>query len=198
MIYHIIDNIYLSDLNSAHNLTLLIINNIQIIIRLSEYENNSIYDSLRSNIDFYNFVLEDNMLFSKEIIDYSEKIYNIILNNKEKNILIHCNQGQSRSVSAIIYYICKEYNYNYENAYNLIKDIKRDIRPNNGFIFELRKLFNPEFKDKSNIDFDKEELKKIINGEILKNDIENNYIVDYLDEEYQEECLKLLLSTPKD
>lgn len=61
MIYHIIDNIYLSDLNSAHNLTLLIINNIQIIIRLSESDNNSIYDS---NIDFYNFVLEDNMLFS--------------------------------------------------------------------------------------------------------------------------------------
>ncbi len=195
MIYHIIDNIYLSDLNSAHNLTLLIINNIQIIIRLSESDNNSIYDS---NIDFYNFVLEDNMLFSKEIIDYSEKIYNIILNNKEKNILIHCNQGQSRSVSAIIYYICKKYNYKYENAYNLIKDIKRDIRPNNGFSFELRKLFNSEFKDKSNIDIDKEELKKRINGEILENDIENNYIVDYLDEEYQEECLKLLLSTSED
>lgn len=169
--YHIKDNIFLSNLYNANNINNLKNNNIKIVIRLSEDNNKSLYDS---SILFYNYELEDNLLYKKEIIDFSKEIYDIIFKNNDKNILIHCNEGQSRSVSVIIYYLCMKYNWNYDIAYNYIKNIKSDIRPNNSFIFELKKIFDPNFK--------------INNKKISKQD-------DTFDEEeYKNKCIKMLLS----
>ena len=146
-LFHVIDNIYLSNLINATNFDLVKSNNINIVIRLSEDNNKNIYDD---SVIFYNFEIEDNLLYKDTIIEYSKNIYAIILDNPDKNILIHCNEGQSRSVSVIIYYLCKHHNFNFENAYNYIKNIKSDIRPCNAFIFELRKLFDPQYANKYN------------------------------------------------
>lgn len=182
-IFYIIDNIYLSNLYNASNINNILKNNINIVIRLSEDKNESPYDK---NILFYNFELEDNLLYKKQIIEFSKEIYNIILNNENKNILIHCNEGQSRSVSAIIYYLCTKYKWEYFKAYDYIKNIKSDIRPNNSFIYELRKLFDSKLfipEDKA--------INKIKLLDELK--IYDNQIL-FDDEEYKNECLKMLLS----
>lgn len=155
-IYHIKDNIYLSNLISAQDINNINSKNINIVIRLSENENEKIYNNL---IQFYNFKIEDNHSYKKEIIDLCKDIYTIIINNPLSNILIHCNEGKSRSVSVIIYYLCTKYNYNYNYSYNFIKNIKYDIRINNAFSFELRKLFDQDCKyydHNNNIDYNNE------------------------------------------
>lgn len=133
--FHIIDNIFLSNLRDASNFELINKNKIEIVIRLSEDINKSIYSK---NILFYNFEIEDNLLYKKEIIKFSMEIYEIINNNKDKNILIHCNEGQSRSVSVIIFYLMTKYKYNYGKCHSMIKDIKSDINPNMSFQQMLR------------------------------------------------------------
>lgn len=142
MLYHIVDNVYLSNLNSALNVGLLIENNIQIVCRLSEDINvkPESYAKLNSFIEYYNFEIEDNFLYKYDIVKHSEAIYNIISNNKNKNILVHCNEGQSRSVSAVIHYICQKYDVRAESALDIIKQIKKDAGPNSAFMYELSQL----------------------------------------------------------
>ena len=136
-LYKIIDGIYLSDLSSAHKLYLIKENKIKLVIRLSEYnENINPYDD---SIQFINIELEDWPINKNKIIRISKQIYNII-NSFDENILIHCNYGQSRSVSVVIYYLMRQYQYTYNQAYNYIKNIKPDVRINYSFTEELNKI----------------------------------------------------------
>jgi len=145
---NIIDNLFISNLQDA----LRVRNEFDIVIRLSEDFNKKPISY--NDIEFYNFELEDNLLFSKEIIEYSKTIYDIIETNPDKRILIHCNEGRSRSVSVIIYYICRKYHLTYEEALDIVKKKKPDIGPNDGFANALRKLFNPGYvsRDYTNLD----------------------------------------------
>ena len=144
--FRIIDNIYLSNLQDALNGGLIIKNKINIVIRLSEDDMHPLveyYENMTppiNNIDYYNYVLEDNCLYANEIIQYSKEIFNLIGLNSDKNILIHCNEGQSRSVSVIIYYLMKKHNYTFDDALEYIKKIKADAKPNSAFQKKLRNL----------------------------------------------------------
>lgn len=137
--FSIIDNIYLSNLHNALDLNLIQANDIKIVIRLSEDDNKSIYPE---SIEFYNFELEDNCLFKGELLQYSKIIKDIVCRNKSKNILIHCNEGQSRSVSVIIYYLMTTYKIGFDLSLGLIKKIKPDVKPNPAFESILR-AFEP-------------------------------------------------------
>lgn len=136
---HIIDNIYLSNRHDAANMQLINSNDIQIVIRLSEDVNESIYPS---TIQFHNFELEDNCLYKAEMLQYSKLIKDIVQRNKDKHILIHCNEGQSRSVSAIIYYLMTTYKIGFDASLSWIKKMKPDVKPNNAFERVLR-AFEP-------------------------------------------------------
>lgn len=130
-----VNNIFLSNLRDAHNMNMIRANNIEIVVRLSEGDNASIYPT---NIDFHNFEIEDNCLFKTELINYSKFIRGIIDNNRDKNILIHCNEGQSLSVSVIIFYLMTKYKLSFDESRDYIKKIKPDIRPNDAFEQVLR------------------------------------------------------------
>lgn len=167
---HIVDNLFLSNLRDAMRVR----NEVDIVVRLSEDCNKKpiFYD----DIEFYNFELEDNLLFSKEIIEYSKTIYDLIKNNQDKRILIHCNEGRSRSVSVIIYYICSKYHVTYEEAFEIIKKKKHDICPNDGFIDALRKLFNPGYVSKYYTNLD-DMLNQMDEVTYLSEDDENIYSI---------------------
>lgn len=137
-IFHIIDNVYLSNIFGAHDLNLIEKNNITIVIRLSEDDNNkTIYNK---KIAFINCEIEDNYLYREELIKLCKTIYEVIVKTPHRNILIHCNEGQSRSVSMIIYYLIKKYNYSYDKAFEYIQNIKINIHPNFAFVEELKKI----------------------------------------------------------
>ena len=167
---HIVDNLFLSNLQDAMRVR----DEVDIVVRLSEDCNKKpiFYD----DIEFYNFELEDNLLFSKEIIEYSKAIYELIKNNPDKRILIHCNEGRSRSVSVIIYYICRKYHVTYEEAFEIIKKKKSDIGPNEGFANALRKLFNPGYVSKYYTNLD-DMLNQMDEVTYLSEDDENIYSI---------------------
>lgn len=133
--YHISDNIFLSNLDDALDTRLITKHKIDIVVRLSEDENKSVYPP---SIRFFNFVMEDNCLFTKELLEYAEEIRKIIDANSDKNILIHCNEGKSRSVSIVAYYLMARYQWPFDRCLDHIKAIKPDVRPNDAFQKLLR------------------------------------------------------------
>lgn len=58
----------------------------------------------------------------------------------QKNILVHCNAGVSRSVSIVIGYLILEEHKTYEEAYNIVKAARCCMQPNIGFIQQLKIL----------------------------------------------------------
>lgn len=135
--FHIIDNIYLSNLIDASNHRLIRDNKIEAVFRLSEDINKTMYGP---SVEFCNYEIEDNILYKKEIIEIAKDIVDKVLSNKERNVLIHCNEGQSRSVTVIIYYLITQHGFTFEEAYDLVKSKKKDIHPNDAFIKALRAL----------------------------------------------------------
>jgi len=134
--YHIIDNIYLSNLLDAENFSLIKANNIGVVCRLSEDTNTSIYGS---SIAFHNFEVEDNVLSVNDMI-VAAKTISLLIDNTARNVLIHCNEGQSRSVSVIIYHMITKCGFSFNTALEHIKNIKSDVRPNNSFERKLRSI----------------------------------------------------------
>ncbi|KAM7350202.1 dual specificity protein phosphatase MPK-4 [Cochliomyia hominivorax] len=54
------------------------------------------------------------------------------------NILVHCYFGVSRSSSAVIAYIMKKHNMDYQAAYDYVKSKRRFVQPNIGFMAQLK------------------------------------------------------------
>ena len=133
--FHILNNIYLSNHRDAHDIRLINAKKIDIVIRLSENINDSIYED---DIEFINFEIEDNCLYKTELIDFSKYIRGIITANPTKNILIYCDTGQSTSVSVIIFYMMTTYKCKFDFCRDYIKCIKPDIKPNDAFESVLR------------------------------------------------------------
>tara|TARA_B100001996_G_C18651071_1_gene589424 strand:- start:1138 stop:1686 length:549 start_codon:yes stop_codon:yes gene_type:complete len=139
---NIIDNIYIGNVYDAHNIDKLNDLNIKhIISAVTGFDD--IYDDTFSQLCLN---LIDNE--SQNILRYFDITYhyidNIITKNissaSEKNkhkILIHCICGVSRSVTILLAYIIKKYNYTPKYALELVKK-KRDIaNPNPNFMKQL-------------------------------------------------------------
>ena len=63
-------------------------------------------------------------------------IHNAIIN--KGNVLVHCYAGISRSSSIIIAYLMKHNHMTFNDAFKLIKEKRGNIRPNSGFILQLK------------------------------------------------------------
>lgn len=53
-------------------------------------------------------------------------------------VLVHCNQGVSRSSSIVIGYLMKTFSYSFSEAYGIVKSKRECIQPNAGFMKQLR------------------------------------------------------------
>ena len=109
VIDNIIDNIYLGNYQSYKNFNGSIIN-------LSDYDYtiNNKYNLLSINIS-------DSREANENIAQYFTKCIDFIETNKDDNILIHCNEGVSRSVTIVLAILIKKYNYDLKNAIEYVK-----------------------------------------------------------------------------
>jgi len=55
-----------------------------------------------------------------------------------KNILVHCQQGVSRSAAIVIAYLIKYHGMSYDSAHAFVKRKRPCIKPNTGFVEALR------------------------------------------------------------
>lgn len=76
-------------------------------------------------------------------LDAIVKQSNHILNDVRKRmgrILIHCNAGVSRSSTICIAYLMAEHKMNFDTAFSLVKSKRECIRPNDGFLKQLKQM----------------------------------------------------------
>ncbi|XP_011162477.1 dual specificity protein phosphatase 19 [Solenopsis invicta] len=79
------------------------------------------------------------------ILPSIKKCINIIRTSRKENILVHCNAGVSRSPSIVIAYLMIVMKLSYDEAYDTVKKVRSCIRPNDGFVKQLRSIENTTF-----------------------------------------------------
>ncbi|XP_029165135.1 dual specificity protein phosphatase 19-like [Nylanderia fulva] len=97
------------------------------------------------DIRYYTCDLLD--LPESNITSLLKKCVDIINATRKENILVHCNAGVSRSPAIIIAYLIIHTKLSYNEAYNKVKEARNCIRPNDGFVKQLRNIENTTFAD---------------------------------------------------
>jgi hypothetical protein len=132
--HHVIDNLYLGDIVAAETLSYrqkcASIYNISGITypigsETTNYRKIDIEDNRNENISQY---FEDFVLFAKE-------------SSLNTNLLVHCANAVSRSVSLVLYYLMKEKGFNLKESIKFLKSKRPGeiTRPNFGFFRQLLK-----------------------------------------------------------
>lgn len=57
---------------------------------------------------------------------------------RKGNVLVHCHFGVSRSATIVIAYLMSKYKMTFEQAYVYVRQRRRFINPNTGFVSQLR------------------------------------------------------------
>ena len=81
----------------------------------------------------YEDVLEGGGLTSDKLEDLLNRIDEYKMNKNNTKILFHCYSGVSRSATVAIAYLAKSENKTTKEVYELAKQKRRRINPNNGF-----------------------------------------------------------------
>jgi len=134
-VHHIIDNLFLGTCDSRTFIGELDIDRVIEIGESQELEN---YHSIQA--EKLSIVMADNR--KSDISRHFSDVMNFIGKN-EKNVLIHCKMGVSRSVSFVVYYLMTKHSMSLDNSIKYI-DAKRNSKiythPNIGFMRLLGKI----------------------------------------------------------
>ncbi len=123
--------------------------NIKVVISAlteEEYEDYMIAREDFPDIVWHRFVIDDDE--EEKISLHFFAVYEIISRalSENKNVIVHCAAGMSRSPSLVIAYLMIENRWCYEEAYNYVKNKRPIVEPNIGFVKQLKAL---EYKLKS-------------------------------------------------
>lgn len=134
---HIINNIYLgSAINAARFYELHDDYNIGVIINVTK----EISNYYPEQFIYKNYDVSD--VNTDSIIHFLEEAYDFIKEHSDKNILVHCFMGASRSASLVAYYLMREYNMSLEEAIIFLKGKRSIININSTFVSELSRSIN--------------------------------------------------------
>jgi len=137
----IVDNIYLGNAYNASNFNQLDELNINTIINVTNeipnyFENITEFDYLKININDTN---------SDTIKDFfcesNQYIKNIQEQKPNKNILIHCYMGSSRSATILTAYLLKNFNLDPKQAFSLLQEKRPVVNINTQFWDELQDYY---------------------------------------------------------
>lgn len=117
--------------------------NIKVVISAlteEEYEDYMIAKEDFPNCDWYRLVVDDDEdeKISQHFFDIHKVISEAV--SKNKNVIVHCAAGMSRSATLVIAYLMIENRWHYEEAYNFVKKRRPLIQPNIGFVKQLKAL----------------------------------------------------------
>ena len=136
---YICDNIFLGDANSAKNETYLKENNVSAVVNCA----NGILSNY-NEIKFIELDLYDSS--SEPLFPKLNVAYMFIKEYPENNILVHCLQGKSRSVSVVIFYLMKEKGWDYDTCIKFIQERRPNANPNSGYVSQLKDYFDKYIK----------------------------------------------------
>jgi protein-tyrosine phosphatase len=144
LISYITDNLYLSGIDALNKDTELKKYNIQAVICLGDiidyHENNNYIRDIIKKKDFYFIKIDDND--QTNISKYFDSCNDFIENHSNVNILIHCSGGVSRSATITISYLLNKCrSATFDEIFQLVRNKRSIINPNNGFIRQLREYY---------------------------------------------------------
>lgn len=128
------DNIYISDLPSSCNLEKLKEDGITHIL-CTVLGMDPIYpdDFIYKNIHLRDVEYQDLTMHFDECVQFIDDAI-----KQDGKVLVHCSYGVSRSASMVIAYFIKKGQMSYEEAYQLVKNKRDIIEPNDGFKKQLK------------------------------------------------------------
>lgn len=127
----ITDNLYISDITIPKNISIVKDKQIHCVVSLTKKEIFKI-----ANIEYIHIMIDDigSVDFIKATIESSKKIAKYVKQNK--NVLVHCFKGLSRSVCFVILVLINN-GMTFDEAYEHVKKHKTRIDPNPDFINQI-------------------------------------------------------------
>ena len=143
----IIPNIWVGNIIAALDYNFIIINRINAIVNVTKI-NSNIYNlsSIQLPVaDSFSYI--DNMEMYMSFDRITEFIKTHI--DKNKRVLIHCEQGISRSATVLAAYLIRYYKLNVEQSIMIIKNKKKNCLPTNKIKFSnaLKKYYLKHVKN---------------------------------------------------
>ncbi|KAK7024825.1 phosphatases II [Favolaschia claudopus] len=128
--------LYLGSMAAAHDTDLLHAHHITHLVQVLEVPWMPQTDV--PGFQYYRIDIEDNK--SATLQPYLEEACDYIRAalGDGNNVLVHCQQGVSRSASIVIAYLIQERSMGYDDAYQLVRQRRKCIKPNPGFVETLR------------------------------------------------------------
>ena len=117
--------------------------NIKVVISAlteEEYEDYMIAKEDFPEIDWHRLVIDDDK--EERISEHFFAVHKIISQAlaDNKNVIVHCAAGMSRSPTLVIAYLMIENRWSYEEAINLVRKRRPIVDPNIGFVKQLKGL----------------------------------------------------------
>ncbi len=138
---HVIDNLYLGDIESVHKV-IIEKNKITSVVNIS----NSRYEQL-PNVTYYNYDIDDES--HENITQFFSSFISIVTSSSsDSNVLVHCANSVSRSVTLVLAYLLTKMNL--LEAIKYLKSKRTQYtRPNIGFIKQLIKYEHTIYQQNS-------------------------------------------------
>jgi len=92
------------------------------------------------DVDYIQLLWDDSpkQCILQDLDNVLEKIH-VWRTKEHKRVLIHCEQGISRSGACVLAYLLKYHTKNFQNAQELLTQMRPIAKPNSGFLMQLRR-----------------------------------------------------------
>jgi len=136
-LHEVVPHLYISSEIGARNREAILEKEIAAVFNVAtEIPNhNADLDIEYKHLDLVDVEKTDLLPFFEEGIQFIDKFV-----SSERNILVHCQAGVSRSASFCLAYMMKMQGYKYADAIKQIRINRLESRPNDGFVKQLKKL----------------------------------------------------------
>ncbi|ESO04884.1 hypothetical protein HELRODRAFT_191497 [Helobdella robusta] len=135
----VLHGLYLGNLQTSADLNTLQKLNISYIVNVTsdlpnEFENREEFKYLRIPITDCNWSQDMDLHFVNAIKFIEEGLQN------QRNVLVHCIMGMSRSVAITLAYLMKSQRFQLDEAYDFLRGFKSNINPNLGLMEQLQRF----------------------------------------------------------
>jgi protein-tyrosine phosphatase len=133
--WRIENGIYLGDISAAHDTVLLAEIQVKWVLDLSNTLKGSSSEENDGMVTRRIVPIEDSAADSDKMLQNLDECVEFIQTGLQASqvVLIHCTEGKSRSVTALIYFLMRHHNITLQDAWTRVAAIRPEMRPNDGF-----------------------------------------------------------------
>lgn len=139
-----LDWIWIGDAEDARDATELRKNNIRYILNCTMPRGDggvSNFHERDNKFEYCRLALADNATENLQArFEAAWEFLEKVRIREDGSVLVHCQQGVSRSVSMVLSYLMKYYRFSFEVARAMAKEVRAQANPNEGFEKQLREL----------------------------------------------------------